>query len=193
MQTTSPRKKKRSQRKILLVILIFWAALYVVDSPAPPVALPEGPVTAYLLDGNAHVFTNDPTPKLHRWPIIEEKTIDDPELLNEIRSKIGSRFSYSIFLPTLCFDPHIGFRFGSGDKAVDVLICLECDNADFFYGRDLNELVISWPGHSRFKDLHEHVFPNSQPKIEKFHAEFVARQEARRSATTAPTAGKRAG
>jgi hypothetical protein len=62
-----------------------------------------------------------------------------------------------------CYFPGFGFRFGSGDECVEILICLECSWVVFHSSSGQQSLVPNRRGISVLRHLYEQHVPHADP------------------------------
>jgi hypothetical protein len=155
-------------RIILLIVVataLGWAA-YAWTHRKWSYELPPGPVIAYKIDGDYTI--EDPNArKMRRWPILQERPTDE-FTSKKIRDVLNDGSNYRQGGGSKCFNPGMGFRLGSPDRAVEVLICLHCKHV-YFYEVGADESVggakgISDEGMKAFGSLYKSLFPNSPPE-----------------------------
>lgn len=108
------------------VALVAGAVAYLVFDrrQAEPALARDGPVLAFRIDQSAPAGSE----VLHGlWPVTNRISLQDPirvEVLAALHDPANFRSGSS-----RCFSPGMAFRVGSGDNAVDALVCLECNYA----------------------------------------------------------------
>ena len=108
-------------------------------TPAFPLQVPAGPVTAYFLSGQWFPKDCRPTPppsdepRFRDAPILRTVAVP-PSQAADCREIIADVESYGGD-PARCFTPRHGLSFAADDgPPTDVLICFECHSLYFFQG-----------------------------------------------------------
>jgi len=140
---------------ILLAIFIAWDLF----SDASPFPLDSSHVVAYRLGRRefgehglivpAHAFLG--------WPIEQTVDLTDPATASALVHALSARSTYGL-LDTLCFEPGMALQFGRGSNEVDVLICLDCDHAQFIHADQSPMLNLNPLGTWRLKRLYDRIF-----------------------------------
>ena len=148
---------------ILGIVLLVGLAVYVWWDRRSPYDFPAGPVLAYKLDGRRTESASGKS-DLYAWPVLLKRGVDDG-MASKIRTALRNGSNYAWMGGYKCFNPGMAFRFGEGNLAVDVLICLECRRVYFLRVSDgehaREPLCISDAGLDAFGSLYDALFPKS--------------------------------
>src|SRR5581483_9967230 len=114
--------------------------------------LPAGNVAAYQL---GEIAQNQP--RFYDCAIVDQKKSLAPDVANKLRKILADPSTYDITMPH-CFEPGMAFRFGNGDNAVDVVICLNCNKIEFHRGQIVKSKPISDRGNDELRQIYQKVF-----------------------------------
>lgn len=146
------------------IVLIAGASVYFWSDRRSPYDFPPGPIVAYKLDGDRTADTGS-AEILYSWPILQRGAVEQ-SMQARIRSAIADGRHYSRTGGYACFNPGMAFRIGEGDRAVDVLICLDCRQVYFYRVNDgekaRDPLSISDAGIASFGELYDSIFTKSK-------------------------------
>ena len=93
------------------------------------------------------------------YRILGRHSVESAVTLSHVKDVLGSPCNYGR-TGAMCFDPGMGVSLEEDGRTIDLVICLECNWADFYENEELRDRVaISVVGNSRLGKIHRELFP----------------------------------
>lgn len=151
----------------LVILGLVGFAWYEIDLHcSPPYSIDKDPAIARRvwapLDSDFPEPPKD-APQLDGWPVTGDPVPLSRDMARELREILNSHSTYVTPDLSDCFEPGMAVSFGDGPERVDVVICLTCEQVEFFCNGARGWRRLSPAGAQRLKAIYQRMFPPRPP------------------------------